>query len=326
MPPPAGAAAAPAKAPPRHRRLAIGVVLGAVALVGALALSFLLRPFWWLERIGKAMLRSAGLERVELEGDRGPLVCWRGGSGPTLVLLHGANDQAGAFARIAARLARSRRLVIPDLAGHGESGPRQGPLAIADLLRGFEQVVAAEAGGGRVALLGNSLGGYLAMLYAFRHPERVEQVILLNGAAIHAEPGVAINLLPRTREEARAAIEALTDPATPPAAGFLLDDLVRRGPTSPLARMLEAATDPQLGLDGRLAQMTTPVTLLWGESDRLMPVAYAESVLRQLKAARLQVLPHCGHVPQRECPEQAVAAIERALAAAPAPAAAAGAS
>ena len=297
-----------------RRRLVIGLVLGTAALIVALAASFLLRPFWWLERIGKSMLRSAGLERVELKGARGPLVYWRGGSGPTLVLLHGANDQAGAWARVAARLAQSRRLVVLDLPGHGESGPKDGPLSAGDLLRGVEQVVAAEAGHGRATLLGNSLGGYLAMLCAFRQPERVRQVILLNGAAIHSDPGVAINLLPRTRQEARAALEALTDPASPPAPGFLLDDLVRRGAGSPLARLLEAPEDPHLRLDERLGEMATPVTLVWGESDRLLPVAYAEEVRSRLTAARLEILPHCGHVPQRECPELAVAAIERALA------------
>lgn len=298
------------------KRRALQVAAVALAVVVMTAASFFLRPFWWLERLGKAKLRTEGLERAEIAGARGAIVYWRGGAGPGLVLLHGANDQAGSWSRIAEPLARSRRLVLPDLPGHGESAPTEGALALADLMAGLESLMDEEWPSGKVTLAGNSLGGYLAMLYAHRHPERVEHVILLNGAVLQAEPGVAINLLPKTRDEARRAVEALTDPASPAAAGFVLDDLVRRAPTSPLARLMQSPFPADL-LEGRLGEMTVPVTLLWGESDRYMPVAYAESIQRQLKASRLERIPLCGHVPHRECPDRLVALIERALRAPP---------
>jgi pimeloyl-ACP methyl ester carboxylesterase len=280
--------------------------------VGGFA-SFVLRPFWYFERLGKLLLRSAGLERATLDGPRGPLVYFRGGSGETLVLIHGANDQAGAWSLVVRPLATGRRLLVPDLPGHGESEPRQGPLSPADLIAGVERLMDAEVGTGRATLLGSSLGGWIALVYAARHPERVAQVILLNGAAIRSAPAVAINLLPRNREEAAKAMDLLTDPATPRAPGFVLDAMVRRAPGSPLARLYEAPVDESLFLDDRLQELKTPVSLIWGESDRLMPLAYAEQTRARLPAARLEVLPRCGHVPQRECPEPAVAAIERAL-------------
>lgn len=73
---------------------------------------------------------------------------------------------------------------MPDLPGHGESAPQDGSLTVSDLLAGVEALVEAEAGAGQVTLLGNSLGGYVAMLYARRHPQRMAQVILVNGAAV----------------------------------------------------------------------------------------------------------------------------------------------
>jgi pimeloyl-ACP methyl ester carboxylesterase len=311
---------APGVAPPRagRRRRIVLVVFGLGALLLlVLAGSFLARPFWWFERLGKAALRSAGLGRTTIAGPRGPIAVWRGGQGPTLLLLHGSNDQAGGFARVAGPLAKRHRLVVPDLPGHGESAPVDGPLSVADLVAGVEAVAAAEPQGARLTLVGNSLGGYLALVYALRHPERVEQVVLVNGGAIRAAPGVEISLLPKTRDEARAALDALTAPETPRAAGFVLDDLVRRAPGSPLARMLAAPVDASLVLDDRLGEIRVPVTLIWGEADRYMPVSYAEAVESRLPAARLETLAGCGHVPQRECPERLLEALARAFAAPP---------
>jgi pimeloyl-ACP methyl ester carboxylesterase len=295
------------------RKLVVGVVLALVAATGAGFASFVARPFWYFERIGKLLLRRAGLERTTLDTPRGPLVYFRGGSGETLVLIHGANDQAGAWSLVAGPLAKGRRLLIPDLPGHGESEPRHGPLAPADLITGVERLMDVEVGSGHAALLGNSLGGWIALVYAARHPERVDHVILLNGAAIRSAPAVAINLLPRNREEAAKAMDLLTDPATPRAPAFVLDAIVRRARGSALERLSAAPVDESLFLDDRLGELRTPVSLIWGESDRLMPIAYAEQTLARLPAARLEALPRCGHVPQRECPEPAVAAIERAL-------------
>jgi pimeloyl-ACP methyl ester carboxylesterase len=302
-------------APSPGRRRVVLALAGVLAGLLVVAMgSFVLRPFSWLERMGKARLRWDGFRRAEAPGPRGRVVYRQGGTGPVLVLLHGANDQSGAWALVAGRLAASRRLVLPDLPGHGESDPKAGPLGIGDLLAGVEAVIEAAAPGARSSLVGNSLGGFLALLYAERHPERVDRVVLLNGAAIRAEPGAAISLLPRTREEARATMDALTAPESPRVPAFILDDLVRRGPTSPLARLLAVPIEDRHVLDDRLSGMATPVSLVWGEADRYMPVSYAETVKSRLPSARLEVLPGCGHVPQRECPDRLLPALERALA------------
>jgi pimeloyl-ACP methyl ester carboxylesterase len=296
-----------------RKKLALGLLFVAFVACAIGFVSFVLQPFWYFERLGKLLLRNAGLERATLDGPRGRLIYFRGGSGETLVLIHGANDQAGAWSLVARPLVQGRRLLVPDLPGHGESEPRRGSLGPADLIAGVERLLDAEVGSGRATLLGNSLGGWLALVYAARHPERVAHVILLNGAAIRSAPAVGISLLPKTREEAARALDMLTDPATPRAPGFVLDAMVRRAPVSPLARLYEAPVDESLFLDDRLQGLRIPVSLIWGESDRLMPPAYAEETRARLPAARVELLPRCGHVPQRECPEAAVAAIERAL-------------
>jgi pimeloyl-ACP methyl ester carboxylesterase len=172
---------------------------------------------------------------------------------------------------------------------------------MADVLAGVEALMEAEARGGRAALVGNSMGGWLALLYAQRHPERVSRVVLVNGAGLRGDGSEAkVNLLPRTREEARAAMAAVTSPASRAVPDFVLDDLVRRAPASPLARLMTVRFADLL-LDGRLGEIETPVTLLWGADDRILPVSYARRVAAQLPNARLETIPACGHIPQREC-------------------------
>jgi pimeloyl-ACP methyl ester carboxylesterase len=65
----------------------------------------------------------------------------------------------------------------------------------------------------------------------------------------------------------------------------------------------------QYVLDGRLHEITVPVDLIWGESDRLFSLGYARRMMAELPASRLTTIPGCGHVPQQECPSRFGAAL-----------------
>jgi pimeloyl-ACP methyl ester carboxylesterase len=167
-----------------------------------------------------------------------------------------------------------------------------------------------------VILVGNSMGGFIAMLYAHRHPDRVSAVVLVNGAALHGDGSEAqVNLLPKSRDEARAAMSAVMSPQSPLAPEFVLDDLVRRAPTSPLARLMASPVEGWL-LDGKLGEIAAPVTLLFGEDDKILPPAYARRVASELPSARVEMIARCGHVPQRECPDRLLPLLQQVLAAA----------
>ncbi len=270
-------------------------------------------PLATSEVLGHLALRGAGLERASVEGPRGSLVYWRGGSGSLVVFLHGANDRSGAWARVVGPVKTRHRVLVPDLPGHGGSGPKEGPLGVADLYAGVEALLGAEARGERATLVGNSMGGWLAMLYAHRHPARVSGVVLVNGAVLRGDGTEAqVNLLPNTREEARATMFAVTSPKSPLVPDFILDDLVRRAPGSPLARILASPLEGFL-LDGKLGEIQAPMTLLWGKDDKILPVSYAERVASQLPSARVEMIPGCGHVPQRECAPRLLPLLQQAL-------------
>ena len=291
------------------KKIALALLAFIVIAAAAAFVAFRLRPLATLQIVGRSMVRGAKLEKVTVAGPRGPLTVFRGGTGPTVVLLHGVNDQAGGWARVAKPLAASHHLVIPDLPGHGESEPLEGPLTVDELIAGVEAVLAAEPR--PAVLVGNSMGGWLALLVARRHPEHVSRVVLLNAAAIRAERHVS--LVPKDREEARAAMAAVMAPSAPPTPDFVLDDLVRRAPASPAARLMATSFNDH-ALDGRLGEIRVPVFMVWGAEDRLLPRAYAEKVAAGLPQAKLTFLDNCGHMPQRECPDRLLPLLEAAIA------------
>jgi len=211
----------------------------------------------------------------------------------------------------------------PDLAGHGASEPSAGVLPMATVVAGLEAVLdrfgldrfgldhpALE----QPVLAGNSMGAWLAMLYAFNHPDRVARVVAINGGAIIGEP-TELTLMPADREQARRVMAALRDPSSPALPDEVLDGIVFRSGKGPIARMMMDLPG-MMGyfLDGRLGELATPVDLLWGASDGLMKVSYAAKMAAALPRSRLTLVPHCGHIPMNECPERFVGLLRAVLA------------
>ena len=249
------------------------------------------------------------------------MTVWVGGSGPCMVLLHGAGDQAGSWARMVPPLLENYRVVIPDLPGHWKSDPRSGPLGVDQVLVGVEVVMESVCAGEQAILVGNSLGAWVGMLYAHDYPAQVARLVAINGGAIR-EDDPAVNLYPATRDEARETMKALMGPATLPLPAFVLDDVIRWarvGPAGRLAGRLADAGD-QIDaylLDGRLDEVVVPVDLVWGDADGLFTLDYAQRLLDGLPRARLHTVHGCGHVPQRECPDKTAEVLQAALAMAP---------
>ena len=257
-------------------------------------------------------LVAAGMERLVLETGRGQLVYWRGGEGRPLVLLHGSGEAAGTFAAVVPDLIGDHRLLIPDLPGHGDSEPGEGILPMALIFGGLEALL-EEAALEDPVLAGNSMGAWLAMLYAHKYPDRVSRVVAINGGAILGEPS-DIKLMPANREEARASMAAIRDPSSPPVPDELLDDIVARANSGPIQRMMmDLAGMMAFLLDGKLGEISTPVEMLWGESDQLMKLSYAEKMAAALPRSRITKIPQCGHIPMSECPDRFVELLRQVL-------------
>ncbi len=300
------------------KRVAIVVgilILIAAGLVGVLAWQVWQHPLAMYEKGGKRALESAGFVRSVMEADSGQLSYWKMGSGPALIFLHGAGDSAGSWSRVAPRFTDEYTVYVPDLPGHGASEPAEGPLPLSVVHKGISSLVEVASAGAPVTLVGNSLGAWLAMLEAVDDPGALRHIVLVNGGGIFNDPG-DLTLLPADRAQARRLITALRDPSSPAIPDFVLDDIVKRAHDGPIRRMTLELEDMQAQLlDGRLAEITTPVDLVWGLSDHLMSYDYAVRLAEGLPASRLSELEACGHVPQNECPEPLVKTLRGVLAA-----------
>lgn len=299
-----------------------GIVLAIVGLVAGLTVAagayFYANPIGISVQLARGGLEKAGLEHKEIQGPRGRLSYFAGKEGPPLVMIHGVGNQAGTWVKVAGDLSLSRKLILPDLAGHGDSDPKDGPLTLADAVAGLAAVLDAEKTGPDAVLVGNSMGGWVALTYALEHPERVSRLVLVNatGVAGAAADYGKVSLLPKNREEALALVTALGLGNSPPPAGFVLDDLVEKIAEGPTPRMV-AGIKPTDFLDARLAGLLTPVDLLWGTEDKLLLPSYREKLMAAIPRIRLRELAGVGHVPQQQDAKAFVTALLEVLASEP---------
>lgn len=294
--------------PPRKSRLRrMFLALGAVAmLLAATGVAIRVNPLGLWRAFVRLRLSLSGLDHRTMPGPRGPISFWIGGAkespGPPLVLVHGLGNDAGVWAQSVPALLKEHRLIVIDLPGHGGSAPAEGSLSVSDELAGLEALLAAQTAAlPPPILIGNSLGGWVSLLYAERHPERVSRLVLVDTGGLLYEPKV--RFLVRNRDEARAFTEALLGPRIPPLPGFLLDDVVEKLQEGPAPRIFASFSRSDF-LDGRLAGIAVPTDLIWGAADQLFPPDLGRRYARELPRARFHLLAECGHTPQAECPEE----------------------
>jgi pimeloyl-ACP methyl ester carboxylesterase len=247
----------------------------------------------------RSSLVDAGLHPGTLEGPLGTLRYYEGGRGRTVVLLHGSGSQAGDWHGVVPALARRYHLLVLDLPGHGESGPPEGALPVGDLAASLGALLDARSPGQPATLIGNSLGGWVSLLYASRHPERVERVIGISSSGIYAV--LKVPVAPKTREEAGRLVAAIRGPHLPAPSDEELDEVVKRIAAGPAPRLV-AGLKAEDFLDTKAAEVKVPVDLVWGEEDGVLPLDYGRRLASLLPNARLHPVPRCGHMPQVHCP------------------------
>jgi pimeloyl-ACP methyl ester carboxylesterase len=244
----------------------------------------------------------------------------RGGSGPPMVCLHGFGDTWRTWELVLPSLEHRHDVLALTLPGHA-GGPPLGPELTDDtLVDGVERCI-DDAGMREAHIVGNSLGGYVALRLAARG--RARSVVALAPAGGWAEgdpwPGELLRLQRRVHEQARAAAPHADAIAASPEGRRRATELittnfehippdliahqtvgVARAPEA--TRMLEYARRARWGLDAE--RIGCPVRILWGTADKLLP--WPDSALRY----RTELLPHAdwieldgiGHCPQLDAP------------------------
>jgi pimeloyl-ACP methyl ester carboxylesterase len=117
-----------------------------------------------------------------------------------------------------------------------------------------------------------------------------------------------LTLTPADRIEARRLWQALVDQSHWAIPDMVLDEVIRKGREGALSRMSIDEMQPYL-MDDSVSEFATPVDLIWGESDQVVPLEYARRLAAALPFARLTTIPCCGHVPQLESAERFTATL-----------------
>ena len=239
----------------------------------------------------RAALAAAGFVRHEIDG----MVHWSAGTGPAMVLVHGANEQAGTWFTVAPALARTYRVLIPDLPGHGETPPKSGPIPLSLILAKLEAFLVNERD---ITLVGNSLGGWLVLLYALRHQERITRLILESSGGL-SRP-LSSPLFARDRDEALLILRNVHGPHFV-ATEWVIEALLQRASDSPMLRLTELL---EHDIEPRLGEIRIPTTLIWGAQDGVLPLDYAHALQQAIPDATLQVIDGAAHIPHLQQPER----------------------
>jgi pimeloyl-ACP methyl ester carboxylesterase len=271
------------------------------------------------------------------------------GSGPDVLLLHGLGGTRASLFDTAAELSRRYTVHAPDLPGFGSSSK---PAIGSYNARWFAEIVVGlmdELEIGSAHLVGNSMGGRIAIEIGLSAPERVGALGLLCPAVAWIKRGLhpivrllrpEFGLLPHQFHRSMVASQFWSifynRGAIDPAVGDLMVDEFRRIYHSAGARYAFLASARNIYLEApfgssgfypRLAALEPPALFIWGSHDSLVPAKFSRHVSEWLPSAEQITIPDCGHVPQVECPEQTTALLcdffGRAEAAGAAPAVAA---
>jgi pimeloyl-ACP methyl ester carboxylesterase len=281
-------------------------------------------------------------KELELDVD-GPLhvSVWEGDPSRTFVLLPGLGGSAASWLSVGGGLSRRGRALAVELPGTGRT-PRAGRgSTLEDHRRVLSDVIARQPGD--VVLVGNSLGGTLALLQAAAEPSSIAALVLsdpalpvvwgafpspvvMTGFAAYLVPGLG-EWIVRTRLSGGIAERMVAlglrlcadDPSSiDPEVVRAHVEIVRtmqRDPDMAEAFVASARSLLQLGMHPRrcesiLAAIDVPALLLHGAKDRFVPLRFAEAAAERHPRLELEVFPDLGHVPQLEAPDRWLAAVE----------------
>ena len=236
------------------------------------------------------------------------------GTGTPVVMLHGTGPGASGWSNFRLTVpafAADYRVIVPDLPRYGQSSkvPITGPrlTVLSGIIRGFLDQVGVD----RAHIIGNSMGGQVAMKLAIDHPERIRRLVAIGSPPVRSSsmgpsPAEGIRMIEGyykgtgpSLEKMRSLLQAIVYDQR-----FLNEEIIRD--------RYEASIDPETiaanagpmwdkeHLEGQLERLTTPVLLIWGQDDRFAHLDIALRMVREMSNARLLVFSRCGHWAQVE--------------------------
>jgi pimeloyl-ACP methyl ester carboxylesterase len=248
-----------------------------------------------------------------------------GEEGPLIVLLHGISGSSATWEPVLPLLGGSARVLAPDLLGHGDSAkPQTGDYSLGSWAAGVRDLLVA-LGHERATIVGHSLGGGVAMQFAYQFPERCERLVLTCSGGLG--------------QEVHPMLRAVALPGAEHVLPLLVSQYVRKAGDGLLGLLgkvrLQLATDYReswaglgtladrdtrrafvhtvravVGIDGQRVSAVerlylaeeVPTLLLWGEDDSVIPAHHAHEAHERIPGSHLAMIKDAGHFPHRDRP------------------------
>jgi pimeloyl-ACP methyl ester carboxylesterase len=261
---------------------------------------------------------TAGAFRLRTVRIHGHDVTYRmSGEGPTVVLIHGIAGSSTTWRAVMPALAERYTVIAPDLLGHGQSAKPRGDYSLGAYASGIRDLLAV-LGQERCTVVGHSLGGGVAMQLAYQFPERVERLVLVASGGLGKEvspllkavtlPG-AEYVLPlllhrRIREAGEWPASVARRAGWRP--GDTLSEVWRSYTTltdrhgqqafiHTVRAVIDVAGQRVSAHDRLYLAAALPTLIVWGDRDRIIPVAHAYRAAESIPGARLEILKGAGH-------------------------------
>jgi pimeloyl-ACP methyl ester carboxylesterase len=264
-----------------------------------------------------------------------PLTCVVAGSGPVLLLIHGMGGTFENWQAVIEPLARQHTVIAPDLPGHGRSAPGGGDYSIGALAAGLRDLLIV-LGHERATLVGHSLGGGIAMQFAYQFPESTERLVLVSSGGLGHEVSMLLRAaaLPGANAFIAATATLGSTVGGVLARGLGIVGLRPSADVSEVARGYASLSDR----DRRAAFLATlrgvidtggqrvhagdrhyldegmPTLIVWGDRDPIVPLHHGQNAHAAIPGSHLEVFEGVGHLPQLEAPGRFIAVLEQFIA------------
>ncbi|SOE00296.1 alpha/beta fold hydrolase [Blastococcus haudaquaticus] len=252
----------------------------------------------------------------------------RAGDGPALLLLHGIGNNCQTWAGVIDRLAETYTVIAPDLLGHGNSDKPRGDYSIAAYANGMRDLLSV-LDIEQATVVGHSLGGGIALQFAYQFPERCQRLALVGSGGLG--PELSAGLRAATLPGAELVVTALASVSGPlrfglqavekvgRAAGWrrvgdlaeagdallaLKDVEARRAFLRTLRGVVDARGQAVTALDRLYLADSIPLLVIWGSRDPIVPAQHAETVRSLVPSARIEVFDGAGHWPHLDDPDR----------------------
>jgi pimeloyl-ACP methyl ester carboxylesterase len=247
------------------------------------------------------------------------------GSGPVLVMVHGIAGSSGTWVPVMPLLAERFTVIAPDLLGHGESAKPRGDYSLGAYASGIRDLLGV-LGHERATVVGHSLGGGVAMQFAYQFPQMVERLVLIGSGGLGKEVSLLLRAL--TLPGTEYVLPALLAPQIHAVVGSmgrvlgrlglradpflgevweswsrLTDVRAQRAFIHTIRAVIDVAGQRVSARDRLYLAHEVPTLIIWGDRDAVIPVEHAHVAHELMPGSRLEVVEGAGHFLPIERPE-----------------------